>query len=302
MEGKRGCSGATWDGADLRPSSFVRRFDGSAAAFRARWDEQLRQLGWTIHGRWLTGRPGLRWCGGLKPGARHELRFVESAQRVILCLAPEDDADLTWGEMQKALLGWTDADDVACVPARSVLEGGEQDRDARRSPSWGPASTGGASSTETVSSYEVVVWPGEDACAAVDQPQHQQQQRQPQPRIAPATPPQDPRCACAGCQSEWFERGWICPEAIKNRARLNRALRDLKMEETARSAHELEVLPSILEQAGSVDQVDLENLFSVEVAARLEDEAEVDKQESKAREARQMARSPEAGGGGGDDK
>ena len=109
-------------------------------------------------------------------------------------------------------------------------------------------------------------------------------------------------------------------------------LRDLKIAENDRSAHELELLLNVLELAGSVDQVNLGNLSSMEliarrvqlildahssgakaawegaehfmglgkqakginpalqahVAARLKDEAEVEKQRQKAREVRKL--------------
>ena len=119
-----------------------------------------------------------------------------------------------------------------------------------------------------------------------------------------------------------------------------RVLRDMKMGENDRSAHELEVLLNMLELAGVVDQLNIGNLSCMElccrriqlildansgsgapvwegaehfmglgrrargiapglqshVAARLKDEAEVDKQREKARESRKLR---DKGSGGG---
>ncbi len=129
---------------------------------------------------------------------------------------------------------------------------------------------------------------------------------------------------------------WVCKHIKANggppTAFYTRILRDLKMAENDRSAHELEVVLNALEVAGTVDQVNLGNLACIEllcrriqlilgansgggapvwegaehfmglgrrargiapglqshVAARLKDEAEVDKQREKAREARKL--------------
>ena len=124
---------------------------------------------------------------------------------------------------------------------------------------------------------------------------------------------------------------------------LTRLLRDLKLSETDRSAHELEVLLNAIELAGTVDQLNLPSLAYVEllcrrvqlildansgpgapvwegaehfmglskrakgispglqshVAARLKEEAEVDKQRDKAREVQKLRAkdTPKRGGG-----
>ncbi len=114
----------------MLPSPFIRRLDCSAAEFQKRWDDELLRhwsqpgMRWIFYGRWFTGRFGLRWRGGLEVGARHELRVLEKAQRIVICLAPADDSALTFTEIQKVLSSWTAVDDVACVPICGFPTGG----------------------------------------------------------------------------------------------------------------------------------------------------------------------------------
>ena len=47
--------------------------------------------------------------------ATHEVRYVLRAQRVVVLLAPEASAGLTFTRLRLALSGWTKPDDVLCV-------------------------------------------------------------------------------------------------------------------------------------------------------------------------------------------
>jgi len=107
---------ALWeDRAELKGSPVVRRFGGTPAEFRARWDEALVPLT-VLHGRWLSSATGARWRGGLTEGSSHEVRFVASAARVVLLLSPELGAARAFAEMRRALSGWTLPDSEICVP------------------------------------------------------------------------------------------------------------------------------------------------------------------------------------------
>ncbi|CAK9085621.1 unnamed protein product [Durusdinium trenchii] len=105
---------APWeDRAQLKGSPVVRRYSGSCAEFRHQWQEALPET--RLLGRWLCGRDA-RWIGGLQETSTHEVRYILKAQRVVLLLSPEPSAALTFTEFRKALEGWTEPDDVMCVP------------------------------------------------------------------------------------------------------------------------------------------------------------------------------------------
>ena len=65
-------------------------------------------------GRWLCG-VDCRWRGGLAADATHEVRYVLRAQRIVVLLAPEATAGLTFTRLRRALSGWTRPDDHLCV-------------------------------------------------------------------------------------------------------------------------------------------------------------------------------------------
>lgn len=103
------------DRVQLKGSPIVRRFSGTADEFHSFWDEALKKRK-KLTGRWLISRNDARWRGGLREDAGHEVRYVLRAQRVVLLLSPEPRAALTFTEIRHMLAGWTEPDDVPCVP------------------------------------------------------------------------------------------------------------------------------------------------------------------------------------------
>eukprot|EP00913_Durusdinium_trenchii_P015889 g14932.t1 len=101
------------EGVKLPSSLSLQRLSGSCAEFRHQWQEALPET--RLLGRWLCGRDA-RWIGGLQETSTHEVRYILKAQRVVLLLSPEPSAALTFTEFRKALEGWTEPDDVMCVP------------------------------------------------------------------------------------------------------------------------------------------------------------------------------------------
>ncbi|CAJ1443977.1 unnamed protein product, partial [Effrenium voratum] len=101
------------DRSQLKGSPVVRIFRGSSQEFRKKWQAGLAQT--RLYGRWL-GSADARWRGGLEETSGHEVRYIFRAERVVLLLAPEASAALSFTEFRKVLSGWTEPDDFLCVP------------------------------------------------------------------------------------------------------------------------------------------------------------------------------------------
>eukprot|EP00931_Biecheleriopsis_adriatica_P115086 TRINITY_DN90921_c0_g1_i1.p1 TRINITY_DN90921_c0_g1~~TRINITY_DN90921_c0_g1_i1.p1 ORF type:complete len:1336 (+),score=212.36 TRINITY_DN90921_c0_g1_i1:33-4010(+) len=107
---------ALWeDRVQLKGSPVVRRFNGTAAEFRACWEEASGESS-KLQGRWLNSSSDARWRGGLTETSTHEVRYILRSGRVVLLLSPEPGAARTFTEIRKVLAGWTHPDDYGCVP------------------------------------------------------------------------------------------------------------------------------------------------------------------------------------------